>query len=249
MNIRVVIIDDEPKARETIIFFLQSLNYPLEVVGEAWDIDSSLKIIERTKPELIFLDIQLKDGTGFEVLEKIPENTAQIIFVTAYDQHAVKAFQMCAFGYLLKPLAMADLEMVIKRFLEDHKVKKQQLVSHTKILIEHFDNKKVKKLVLQNVNGFKIVNVDQIIYLKGEVNYTRFYLANGELVMTSRTLKEYDNILQDFGFFRIHQSFLVNLSFVTEYIKGEGGIAIMKNGDQLSISRRRKKQFVKKFIS
>ena len=248
MKVRVVVIDDEQRARQTLLSFLERLNYPIEIVGEGWDVQTSIQVIKEAQPHLIFLDIQLKDGTGFEILEQIQDMETHVVLITAYDHYAIRAFQMYAFGYLLKPLAISELDQLMSRFIEIHQLKNRQLASQTKILVEHLKSGQVKKLVLQNVNGFKVVGIDQIIYLKGEVNYTRFFLTGGEVIITSRTLKEYASLLEELGFFRIHQSYIINLTFVTEYIKGEGGIAVMSNGDQLTVSRRRKKAFVKQFI-
>lgn len=248
MKARVVVIDDEQRARQTLVDFLERLDYPIEVVGEGWDVQNSVQVIKEQKPHLVFLDIQLQNGTGFEVLEQIQELNTQVVLVTAYDHYAIRAFQMYAFGYLLKPLALTELDQLLKRFLEIHQLKTNQPTPQTKILVEHLKNGQVRKLVLQNVNGFKVVDIDQIIYLKGEINYTRFFIEGGEVIVTSRTLKDYAGLLEELGFFRIHQSFIINLTYVTEYIKGEGGIAVMANGDQLAVSRRRKKAFVKQFI-
>ena len=245
---RIVIIDDEKQARQTTISLLKRLQFPFDLVGEGWDIHSAVKAIQESQPDLIFLDIQLKDGNGFQVLDQISAVETQVVFITAYDQHAIQAFQLSAFGYLLKPIDIEALTVVLEKFKKHQALQQQHLATRTKILIEHFDTGQVKKIVLQNIHGFKVVNLDQILYLKGEVNYTRFFLEDGTVILTSRTLKEYGMSLLDFGFFRIHQSYLVNLSKVIEYIKGEGGMVVMKNGDQLTLSRRRKQAFIKNFI-
>ena len=153
---------------------------------------------------------------------------------------------MAAFGYLLKPIQISELNKVLERF--EKTTGQSRLQHHTKILIENFDKHSVKKLVVQNVNGFKVVPLEDILYLQGEVNYTRLYLRQDEKLLTSKTLKEYEAFLTDFGFFRIHQSYLINLSYVKEYIKGDGGVIVMKNGMHLNLSRRRKQQFLSRFL-
>lgn len=244
--IKAIIIDDEVNARNTLKVFLGATNKPIEIIGEADDISTGISLIESSKPDLIFLDIKLKSGTSFELLAQLPNISAEVIFVTAYDNYAIRAFQMAAFGYLLKPIQISELNKVLDRF---EKAKSPiQLPQHTKILIENFDQHSVKKLVIQNVNGFKVVPLEDIFYLQGEVNYTRLFLQGGEKVMTSRTLKDYETFLVDFGFFRIHQSHLINLSHVKEYIKGDGGVIVMNNGQHLNLSRRRKQQFLSRFL-
>ena len=245
--IKAVIIDDENSARNTLKSLLRAIDTPLEIIGEGEDVLSAKNIIESTQPDLVFLDIQLKTGTGFDVLQALSDFKGEIIFVTAYDNYAVKAFQSAAFGYLLKPLQINELKELISRFT-NHYTSKKDSTARTQILIENFEEGNIKKLVIQNVNGFRVLSLDEIIYLKGEVNYTRFILKNGEKLMTSKTLKEYEGLLTNYGFYRIHQSYLINLRYVKEYLKGEGGEVVMVNNDQLGVSRRRKAQFIARFL-
>ena len=245
--IKAVIIDDENSARNTLKSLLRAIEAPLEIIGEGEDVTAAKNIIERTQPDLVFLDIQLKTGTGFDVLQALSNFKGEIIFVTAYDNYAIKAFQSAAFGYLLKPLQINELKEVISRFTSHYKSQKN-IASRTQILIENFEEGNIKKLVIQNVNGFRVLGLNEIIYLKGEVNYTRFILKNGEKLMTSKTLKEYESLLINYGFYRIHQSYLINLRYVKEYLKGEGGEVVMINNDQLDVSRRRKGQFIARFL-
>ncbi|MBX2872700.1 MAG: LytTR family DNA-binding domain-containing protein [Saprospiraceae bacterium] len=244
--IRAVIIDDEKNARDTLRTFLGMTKKPIQIMGEANDIDTGIALIKKMEPDLIFLDIKLKSGNSFEILAQLPNLTGEIIFVTAYDSYAIRAFQMAAFGYLLKPIQVSELVQVLERFENTGTDPKPQ--NHTKILIENFDQFSIKKLVVQNVNGFKVIPLEDILYLQGEVNYTRFFLRQGEKLLISKTLKEYERFLLDFGFFRIHQSHLINLSYVKEYIKGDGGTVVMQNGVHLNLSRRRKQQFLDRFL-
>lgn len=243
---KAIIIDDEKNARNTLKTFLKGAERNINIIGEADDIASGIELITHSQPDIIFLDIKLKSGTSFELLAQLPDIAAAIIFVTAYDSYAIRAFQMAAFGYLLKPIQISELNKVLERF--EKTTGQSRLQHHTKILIENFDKHSVKKLVVQNVNGFKVVPLEDILYLQGEVNYTRLYLRQDEKLLTSKTLKEYEAFLTDFGFFRIHQSYLINLSYVKEYIKGDGGVIVMKNGMHLNLSRRRKQQFLSRFL-
>lgn len=244
--IKAIIIDDEVNARNTLKVFLNSTDKKIQIIGEADDISTGIRLIQQTQPDLIFLDIKLKSGTSFELLAQLPDVAAEVIFVTAYDNYAIRAFQMAAFGYLLKPIQISELNKVLDRYQKVNAP--AHLSQHTKILIENFDQHSVKKLVVQNVNGFKVVPLEEIIYLQGEINYTRLFLKGEEKVLTSRTLKEYESFLVDFGFFRIHQSHLINLSHVKEYVKGDGGVIVMNNRQHLNLSRRRKQQFLSRFL-
>ena len=245
--IKTVIIDDEANARSTLRTLIQQTAPGVQVVGEGADVEEAGRLINQLQPDLVFLDIQLKKGTGFDVLRSLNDFDGEIIFVTAYDNYAVRAFQMAAFGYLLKPLQINELKKVLARFQEQYQSKKNNR-NRTRILIENFEEGKVKKLVIQHINGFRVISLHEILYLRGEVNYTRFILKNGEKLMTSKTLKEYENLLLDYGFYRIHQSHLINLRYIREYVKGEGGEVIMENGDHLDVSRRRKQQFIVRFL-
>ncbi|MFK7907544.1 MAG: LytR/AlgR family response regulator transcription factor [Chitinophagales bacterium] len=244
--IRTIIIDDEKNARVTLKSLLDNFSTKVQVVGEAFNLETAIELIKKSSPDLIFLDIQLKKATGFDLLQCLPNLKSEVIFVTAYDNYAIKAFQMAAFGYLLKPVQLSELSNIIHRF--EARQKQQHTINHTQILIENFDENRIKKLVIQNVNGFKVLPLEKILYLQGEVNYTRFFLANDEKVLVTKTLKEYESLLSDYGFFRIHQSYIINLSFVEEYIKGDGGIVVMENGKHLNLSRRRKQQFLTRFL-
>ncbi|MFK7934847.1 MAG: LytR/AlgR family response regulator transcription factor [Saprospiraceae bacterium] len=244
--IKAVIIDDEPDARSGLRGLLRQVDAPIEIVGEAGDIPAAQRLILRTDPDLIFLDVQLQEGTGFHLLARLPDLTAEVIFVTAYDKYAIQAFQMAAFGYLLKPLQISELEELLTRYEERNANLKTK--DRNRILVDNSNTEQQKKIVLSNVGGFRVVDLSDIIYLRGEINYTRFFLKNGDTVMVSRTLRDYENMLSELGFYRCHQSFLLNLAHVVEYRKGEGGLAIMSNGDGLDISRRRKADFVSKFL-
>jgi len=243
---KAVIIDDEPDARSGLRGLLRQVNIPIEIVGEADDIPSGQRLILRADPDLIFLDVQLQEGTGFHLLARLPDLIAEVIFVTAYDKYAIQAFQMAAFGYLLKPLQISELEEVLQRYQERNASIKTK--ERSRILVDNSNSDQQKKIVLSNVGGFRVVDLSDIIYLRGEVNYTRFFLNNGDTIMVSRTLRDYENMLSELGFYRCHQSYLLNLSHVVEYRKGEGGQAIMSNGDALDISRRKKADFVSKFL-
>lgn len=244
--IKTIIIDDEKNARVTLRSLLNTFNKKVKIIGEAYDVENGLLLIAESKPDLIFLDIKLKKATGFDLLKQLPNLQAEVIFVTAYDNYAIKAFEIAAFGYLLKPVQHSELAKIIERF--ESKQRKDFIKNHTQVLIENFDENRIKKLVVQNVNGFKVIPFEHILYLQGEINYTRIFLVNGEKILTTKTLKEYDLLLSEFGFFRIHQSHLINLSFVQEYIKGDGGEIIMINGDMLNLSRRRKQKFLTRFL-
>ncbi|MFK7937499.1 MAG: LytR/AlgR family response regulator transcription factor [Saprospiraceae bacterium] len=244
--IRTIIVDDEQHARSTLSGLLKQVDIPLEIIGEAGTLATAKQLVEQTNPDLIFLDVQLKEGTGFNLLEKLPDLKSEVIFVTAYDKYAIQAFQMAAFGYLLKPLQISELDEVLERF--QSRFGKVSTAERSRILINNHGADHQKKIVLSNMNGFRVVELSQVIYLRGEVNYTRFFLTTGEQILVSKTLRDYE-LLDEMGFFRIHQSSMINLSHLVEYRRGEGGAVIMTNQDELAVSRRRKQEFIERFFS
>ena len=250
--IRALIIDDERDARFLLRNLLeQKFNKMVEVVGEADDVDTGITAIEETSPDLVFLDIKMPQGTGFEMLEKIPGDDFELIFVTAFDSYAVKAFQFSAFGYLMKPLRESELSDLLEKLVDKTKLEegKSTVDRRIKVLIENYgDDKKVHKLVLSNMEGFKVVDIENIIRLEGDGNYTRFIVENTRPIVASKNLGEYEDLLIDHGFFRIHQSTIVNLRHVIGFQKADGGQVEMSDGVTGKLSRHRKADFMEKFF-
>ena len=248
--IKALIIDDEEDARFMLATNLsKNFKDTIEVVGEADGVKSGIELLQHHSPDIVFLDIQMKDGTGFDLLEQIPNKTFEVIFITAFDQFAIKAFQFSALGYLMKPIKSKDLANTVQMAM-DH-IEKLQINSdkRLKVLVENYgDDKKIKKIVIPNNKGFFVFSIEDIIRLEGERNYTNFIIKDHPKVLSSKTMKEYELILSEFGFFRIHQSTLINLRHVIAYTKGEGGSVKMSDDMDVAISRNRKKEFLSRFI-
>jgi two-component system LytT family response regulator len=248
--IKALIIDDEKDARFLLRNILEH-NYKdhIQVVDEADDVDSGITIIKKHQPDLVFLDIKMPQGTGFDLLQKLDQVNFEVIFITAYDSYAIQAFQFSAFDYLLKPIKSTELTSTISRLTSHLENLKLGVDKRLKVLVENYgDDRKIKKLVITNMEGFKVLNIEDIIRLEGDRNYTHFILTNNRKITTSKTLSEYEELLVDHGFFRIHQSTIANLRHVTGYIKGDGGSVEMIDGKQLQLARNRKQQFMEKFI-
>ncbi|MCG8574702.1 MAG: LytTR family DNA-binding domain-containing protein [Flavobacteriales bacterium] len=247
--IRTVIIDDENPARRLLLGMLDRLpNSPIKVVGEADDVNSGVEVIQKTKPDVIFLDVQMHEGTGFDLLQKIENVDFEVVFTTAYNQYAIQAFQFSAFGYLLKPMKLDELKVVVDR-LENHlQALKEGANNRVKVLMENYqDERKIKKLIINHMKGFDVSLVEDIIRLEGDGNYTNFILTGNRKIMTSTTLGEYEELLYEHGFYRIHQSTIVNLRHITKYYKGVGGKVQMTDGEKFNVSRYRKAGFLEQF--
>lgn len=249
MRIRAVIIDDERSIRELLRQTLeQNFADIVEVVGEAEDVAPGADLIRTQQPDLVFLDIKMKRGTGFDLLEELGEQDFEAVFITAFDDHALEAFRFSAFGYLLKPVKLADLEKVLRKLsaqLEERVLAKSRRL---KVLIEHYAGEQVHKLVIKNMRGFQVLELKQIVRLESEVNYTHFFTAKGAKHTSSRTIKHYDELLRAHGFYRVHQQHVVNLAHVVRYEKGEGGSVVLSDGVAVPLAKKRKPGFLQRFL-
>ncbi|HBS87340.1 MAG: hypothetical protein A2W91_17330 [Bacteroidetes bacterium GWF2_38_335] len=248
--IKAIIIDDEKDAR----FLLKNLierhfANSVQIVAEADGIESGIKTIAGYSPDLVFLDIQMRMGTGFDLLKKIGKVDFEVIFVTAYNQYALDAFKFSAFGYLLKPIKTSELRDVICK-LEGHLTKlKEGVEKRLKVLIENYGNEgEIRKLIITNVEGFQVEKIDSIIRLEGDRNYTHFIIENKKRITSSKNIGEYEELLNKYGFLRIHQSTIISLRHVTGYTRGDGGSVEMTDGASVKVSRYRKAEFLKRFL-
>lgn len=244
--LKTVIIDDEPDARFLLRHALvEKYANELKIVAEADSVKRGIDILENHKPDLVFLDIQMNDGTSFDLLEQLPNHPFDVVFVTAFDQFALKAFDFYALGYLVKPFKKSSLFNTVDKFIN------KQIPTPNpglKILAGNNGQHDISKIVIPNVEGFHVIDLEDIMYLKSDNNYSEFYMKSGDKKTSSKTLKDYERLLASKGFYRIHQQYLINLNFVSEYIKQDGGQVIMKNNAFLPIGRRRIAEFRKLFL-
>ncbi len=230
--LKAVIIDDERKSRENLELLLDSFVENVQIVGTADGVLEGIRAIDEHHPDLIFLDIHLADGDGFQVLESLKNKNQNVIFVTGHEEHAVKAFRSEAIDYLLKPVCIEHLQGAVDR------VRVRQTALYNKASI------KTGQISISNNKGLSFLKTEDILYCKGDGAYTYFYLKNGSRITTSKNLKEYENRLDGFNFFRSHKSYLINLAEIKTYIRGNGRYAVMSNGDHVSVSKRRKDTFL-----
>ena len=237
---RAVIIDDEKRARNYLKGILDDQFKNIDIVGEADGVEAGVALIERVLPELIFLDVQMQDGTGFDLLAKIDRSRFHVVFISAYDRFAITAIKFSAVDYLLKPVEAIDLGLALD------KVKKTKLTDQVQNKLDLLLNNvnKIEKIALPSLNGIEFVRIENIVRCESDNNYTNFYLTSGEKIVVSKTLKEFEEMLENKGFFRTHKSHIINLAFLKKYIKGEGGIAVMEDKSEIVVSRRRKEEFL-----
>ena len=234
--IRTLIIDDETNSRMTSKGFLAKYCPVVEVIGEADGVKSGQEAIKQLKPDLVFLDIQMQDGTGFDLLELIPSIHFKLIFVTSFDQYAIRAFKYSAVDYILKPVDPDQLVAAVSRLNSTGVI--SSIDNKLNILISNLRN--IEKIAIPTNEGMRFVKIDDIIRCESDSCYTTIFMKNKEKIMVSKTLKEYELLLSDMNFFRVHKSHLVNLKYVEKYIQGEGGYLVMEDKSHIEVSRRKK---------
>ena len=247
--IRAFIVDDEFQSRNLLTRLLSSQADHFQLVGQAGTADEAFISISEVQPNLVFLDVMLNERTAFDLLRQFTTINFEIIFTTAHDQFALRAFKFNAVDYLLKPIDPDELTLAIEKArhkLESrHHTTKEQLDNLYQSI--KTPNAPGKKIAIPTSDGFILQPLEDIIYCQSNGNYTLFFLTDKKKLISSYTLKQYDEMLSDLNFFRAHKSFLINLNHVNQYRKGEGGVVIMSDGMEIEISRRNKESFLRIF--
>jgi two-component system, LytTR family, response regulator len=240
--ITAVLIDDDKHLREGLKALLERYTNDIKIIGEAESVKTGIVTLEKLQPQVVFLDIHLSDGTGFDILEKLGKTTAHIIFITAHEQYAVKAFKFSALDFILKPVDPEELQNTIEKIKQA--VGKNNSFEHIDLLLENIRKKvdNFKRIALSTSDGIHLFEVSDIIRLEARVNYTEFFIKNHKPVLIAKTLKEYEELLTEHGFERIHQSHLINLSYLKSYIKTDGGYAIMADNTNIPIAQSKKEK-------
>lgn len=236
------VVEDNTLALEMLVNDITNQFTEIEVIGTATSVIEAAKLLQKTQPDIIFLDIMLRDGTGFDLLEIYPNLNSKIIFVTASDEHAIRAFKFAAIDYILKPYTIDDLEKSIERAKLQIKPQKEQL-GVLKQAVSN-PNSNLKKISLYTQDKIIVVDINSIIRCKSDNNYTTFYFVDGSKILVSKTLKHYSDMLKTQGFLRVHQSHLINKSEIKEFIKSDGGYLILKNGSNIPVSVRKRAEVI-----
>lgn len=244
MMIKALIVDDEQSARKALANMLEYYCKEIEVVGMAANITEAQSLIKELEPEVVFLDIQMPGGNGFDLLKKYRQIPFRVIFVTAYDQFALRALKLSAIDYLLKPLSPRDLIKAIEKLGQQMEVE-ERFDQQLNALEENMQTEKQqKKIILNTSNNLHVLRVEDVIRCEADENYTRIIDLKGKAILVAKTLKEFDGMLSPLGFCRIHQSHLINLNHVLTYEKGTSGMVILSNKERIPVSSRRKEFFL-----
>jgi two-component system, LytTR family, response regulator len=241
---KAVIIDDENKSRQVLRDMLEKYCIDVTILGEASGCQEGVELIKEVKPELVFLDIQMPDGSGFNLLEEFESPSFDVVFVTAFDQYAIKAIKFSALDYLLKPINPQDLIKAVERYKQ--KVSTGDINKRLDVLMKNLDagKGKPKKIVLSTAEGYHVVNPDDIIRCQSDSYYTNFYFTDGKRIIVSKTLKEFEELLTDFGFVRSHKSHLVNIRYIKSFLRADGGYIFLSDGSEIPVSRRKRDYIV-----
>jgi two-component system LytT family response regulator len=232
--LRIAIVDDEAPARANLRAALAGIALEIQVTGEADNAADAVVLLNEQKPDVVLLDIWLGDGTGFDVLDQLEHNDTRVVFITAFDHYAVRAFKSGALHYLLKPVVRADLQEALQRAADEPAIAPGNVQQLRRSLLE--------RLTIPTAEGYHVLAPDEIVRCVSDGNYTRFHLVNGDRVMASRTLKEFEGQLIPFGFMRVHLSHLVNMARVRMYLHRDGGTLVLQDGQEVPVSHRRRQE-------
>ncbi len=247
--IKVLIVDDEHFPRETIVEIVKNNFSEINICAQATSVQEGIEAIRKHSPDLVLLDIDLPDGTGFDILHHINPIEFKIIFITAHEEYAVKAFKFSALDYVLKPVNSFELIAAIQRATVELKNNHQTIKLDAFFAnIENITHD-VKKIVLKTAESIHLINVQNIIRCQSDNYYTVFYLNNGQKILISTPLRDYEELLSQYGFFRVHQSHLVNVNCIVRYDKKEGGCIVMVDNSHIPVSQRKRQALMNFFDS
>lgn len=241
---KAVIIEDDPFHLEILSDLIREEFPQITIEGHGALCSEGIKLIRNLKPELVFLDIDLPDKSGFEILEELTDISFDVVFVTAHEKYALKAHQFDSVGYLMKPISKKEMKQVLERIIS--KSHKKLRGNDFSSLLQSFRNifEIPRKIAIQSLKEIQYVNIGEIIRFEADGNYSKLYMNDGTSILSSRQIGEYEMRLKPLGFFRLHDKHLVNMRFVTSFMKGEAGVAILEDNTQLPVARRRKEEFL-----
>lgn len=243
MKLKSIIVDDEKHGRENLAGILREYCPEVEVLGEAASVEAALSLIREQPPHLVFLDIEMPRANGFQLLEHLQDFSFEVIFVTAYDNYAIKAIRFSAADYILKPINRNDLKAAVEKVAE--RIREKQENHRMKQLYHNLNQPGNSRIGLPAGDRIEYADVGKIVRCQGEGNYTHIWFNDGKHLLVAKTLVEFEDLLQEFGFVRTHKTHLVNLKHVMAYLKS-GSLLNLRNGEQIPVSRRRKEKVMER---
>jgi two-component system LytT family response regulator len=243
-KIKTIIIDDEPDAVDFISSIICEYCPGLEVTGKAYDVSEGVQVIKDQLPDLVFLDVEMPHGTGFDLLAFFPEKEFDVIFITAFNHYAIKAIKFSAVDYILKPINVNEFIEAVNKVMQKRSNTMFRGNENIKALLENLRTAVPSRLAIPTSDGMEYLNPKEIIRIEADRSYSWFYLAGNRKILVSKNLKEFQDMLSDRHFFRPHNSYLINLKYVKKYVRKEGGYIEMQDGSEIPVSRNRKNMFL-----
>jgi two-component system LytT family response regulator len=242
---KAVIIDDEKDSRQILANYLTKYCPDVTVCGFGESVATGLDSIKQHNPDVVFLDIEMPYGNGFDLLDKAGDYTFETVFVTAFGNYAIQALNQSAAYYLLKPIDIDELIKAVDKIQTERA--ERNYTQHARVLMDNMKGGGQQKIMLPTLEGFEIVAIEKILYCEAADNFTKFFFDGGQPLMICRTLKYFEDVLHPHGFLRIHRSYMINPAFVIRYSKGKGGYVTMKNNQELEVSANKKQEFLSLF--
>jgi two-component system LytT family response regulator len=245
--IKAILIEDELRSLKLLGNLIVEYCPQVKITGTATSVDEAFQLVQKNEPDVIFLDIEMQRETGFDLLRKFSEIPFEIIFTTAFEHYALKAIKFSALDYLLKPIDIEELKQAVAKVeVNNHR---QRFNKRFESFMHNLQNAKSEQyqIALPSSEGLNILQIQDILYLKSDRQYTIFQTKSGERIVTSKNLGEYEDLLLEHNFFRVHHSSLINLNEVKKYIRGDGGSVVMSNGELIEVAKRKKDSFLKQF--
>lgn len=246
--LKAILVDDEWNSLQNLQQKLLEFCPGIKVVATAQKPEEAIFLVRHHNPDVLFLDIEMPRMSGFRMLEEMKEVHAEIIFTTAYNHYAIDAIRISAFDYLVKPISVEDLQNAVNRLTTQHKRLVQEKLNVLRRSLQ--ENKSQEdSIAIPTSEGMEFINIKNIVRIESSSNYSKLYLLDGHTMLVTRLLKDFEEMLTPYRFYRVHHSHVINLSYIKKYIRGEGGQVVMQNGDVIDVARRKKEEFLKLITS
>lgn len=243
-KLKTIIVDDEPDAVGFISSIIDEYCPDLEISGKAGNVSEGVTEILQKKPDLVFLDVEMPNGTGFDLLAHFPDKEFEVVFITAFNHYAIKAIKFSAVDYILKPINIKEFIEAVRKVIQKRRTTGVRSNDNLKILLENLKSAYPSRLAIPLSDGMEYINPREIIRIEADRSYSWFFLSGNRKVLVSKNLKEFQDLLGDRNFFRAHNSHLINLRYVKKFIRKEGGFIEMQDGEQIPVSRGRRDLFL-----
>ncbi len=242
--LKAILIDDELSSLQNLQQKLVEFCPDLQIVASAQKPEEAIILIRQHKPDVIFLDIEMPRMNGFRMLDELGEYDFDIVFTTAYNHYAVDAIRISAFDYLTKPVAIKDLQNTVERLTKHRSLHTKDKMELLRASLQSVKSQE-EKIAIPTSEGLEFIPIKNIVHIESSSNYSRIFFVDGKNMLVTRLLGEFEEMLQPYHFYRVHNSHIINLSYIKKYIRGEGGQVVMQNGDTIDVARRKKEEFLK----